>query len=84
MLPRLNAAETSWMAMLTTALDGGRCFDFDYAPQDGDVLKIRSSERWYRLRRMSGHWQWYRSTSLTGWRAQMVPHSQGRVQNTGS
>ena len=54
------------------------CFDFEHIPTSGDVLKLRLAETWYRFRYEQG-WQIDQSTSLTGWRAQMVPVQQGTL-----
>ena len=68
---------------LAARLDEGGCFDFDYAPEDGDVLRVRLSGVWYRFRyagtRERGAWSLDDSTGLTGWRAQMVSSSHGKL-----
>jgi hypothetical protein len=81
MVPRLDPEEAVLVDMIAGALDQGDCFDFSYAPQDGDVLKIKSGERWYRLLFEAGRWGRDESTSLTGWRGQMVPHLDGCVKH---
>ena len=77
MMPRYNHQEQSMQAVVLAGLARG-CFDFDYTPTSGDVLKLRLSERWYRFRYEQG-WQVDKSTSLTDWRAQMVPALQGTL-----
>ena len=81
LVPRLDVEEAVLVDMIAATLDQGDCFDFSYAPQDGDVLKIKSGERWYRLLFEAGRWGRDESTSLTGWRAQMVPHLDGCVKH---
>lgn len=78
MMPRFNNEEQSMQAVVIAGLARG-CFDFDYTPTSGDVLRLRLAERWYRFRYDSG-WKVDRSTSLTGWRTQMVPLQQGKVR----
>lgn len=77
MIPRYTAAEQSCLAQVIAKLDDGSCFDFDYIPRDGDVLILRHESKRYRFR-FTGRWKVDESTSLTGWRAQMVREKTGR------
>ena len=78
MMPRFNAAEQDMQAVAINGLTRG-CFDFDYTPTTGDVLKLRLEQRWYRFRFSGREWQVDRSTSLTGWRGQMVAIDRGKL-----
>ena len=78
MLPRYSIQEQSAQAVVLAGLARG-CFDFDYTPTSGDVLKLRLEERWYRFRYGQQGWQVDKSTSMTSWRTQMVPVQQGAL-----
>lgn len=61
------------------ALDAGTCFDFDYTPEEGDVIVLRAMEgRTLRFRFMDG-WSLDESTPFTPWRDQMVETQHGRL-----
>ena len=77
MVPRFTAAEQELQTRIIAALDDGSCFDFPYTPVEHDVLSLRVAERQFRFRFSQGTWQIDRSTSLTGWRSQMVEQNQG-------
>lgn len=81
--PRFPDQTRTQLEALAARLDEGGCFDFDYAPEDGDVLRVRLSGVWYRFRyagtRERGAWSLDDSTGLTGWRAQMVSSSHGKL-----
>ena len=53
-------------------LNKGACFDFDYTPTEGEVLRMKFEDKWYRYRVDNGIWIVDKSTRLTSWRAQMV------------
>lgn len=78
MVPRFSAREQTMQAVAIAGLSRG-CFDFDYAPVDGDVLRLRLSGKWYRFRYSREAWEADRSTSLTGWRGQMVAMQKGKL-----
>ena len=80
--PRFNEDEAQLQQQVLDGLARG-CFDFEYAPRDGDVLKLRSGERWFRFRYQRDQWSIDLSTSLTGWRAQMVPMTRGKIDPAG-
>lgn len=80
-IPRYSESEAACLDEVISKLDDGACFDFDYAPQPGDVLMLRwerESVRWVRFRFESGGWTVDQSTALTGWRSQMVVAERGR------
>jgi hypothetical protein len=79
LMPRYSVQEQSMQAVVLAGLAHG-CFDFDYTPTSGDVLRLRLAEKWYRFRYEQG-WQVDQSTSLTGWRAQMMSVQQGTLGN---
>ncbi len=67
--------------MVVAKLEEGTCFDFEYAPEVGDVLTLRWPARRnqrVRFRFESEGWTVDKSTSLTGWRSQMVTAACGR------
>lgn len=68
-------------AQICAQLNARPCFDFDFEPQLDDVLILRQPEGQQRLRFRFGRagWALDESTSLTGWRAQMVPLQRGCV-----
>ena len=78
LIPRYTDAEQSCLALVIAKLDDGSCFDFDYTPRDGDVLILRHETKRYRFRFAGQAWELDDSTSLTGWRAQMVREKTGR------
>lgn len=78
MRPRFNSADRSIQATVLAGLERG-CFDFDYTPTEGDVLRLRLNGRRLRFRYADGTWAADMSTSLTGWRSQMVPMGEGKL-----
>ena len=78
MMPRFSAEEQTMQSVAVAGLARG-CFDFDYTPADGDVLRLRLAGRWYRFRFTRDAWEADRSTSLTGWRSQMVAVQRGKL-----
>ncbi len=86
MMPRFNADEQSCIDAIRVALDAGEAFDFEYSPQEGDVLRLggvlvdgAAQRRNVRFRVVKGRWQHDRSTGLAGWRVQMVEQRRGEL-----
>ncbi|MCB9751362.1 MAG: hypothetical protein H6713_15405 [Myxococcales bacterium] len=84
--PRFNAREQLCVDAIRAALTRGDCFDFDYAPREGDVLRLRArlvtdarQRRAVRFRFVGGEWTHDLSTSLSAWRQQMIEARRGRL-----
>ena len=75
--PDFTEKEDRQNQLVCLALNDGTCFDFDYVRQEGDVLKLKIKQRWFRYRVVNGLWRVDESTSLAGWRAQMVADKYG-------
>ncbi|MFT5680076.1 MAG: hypothetical protein ACI8RZ_000981 [Myxococcota bacterium] len=78
MRPRFSDTDRTLQATVLAGLTRG-CFDFDYTPTEGDVLRLKLDGRRLRFRFDDGHWSIDDSTSLTGWRGQMVPMGEGKL-----
>lgn len=79
MMPKYSDREQECLEKVLAQLNEGACFDFDYAPRRGDVLTLKHQSKRYRFRFEAAGWTLDRSTSLTGWRAQMVRAKTGRL-----
>lgn len=86
MQPRFHPGEQACVDALRQALMAGDCFDFDYVPQEGDVLRLRvhlqpgaKQRREVRFRFLAGQWTHDLSRSLVSWRTQMVEAERGRL-----
>ena len=77
MSPHFSAKEILQNQYVCTALNDGKCFDFPYVRQEGDVLKLKIQDRWFRYRVVHNQWTVDTSTDLAGWRAQMVKDKYG-------
>ena len=78
MVPHYSDQERECLERVLEQLNAGACFDFDYVPQEGDVLTLEHESKRYRFRFEAAGWTLDRSTALTGWRAQMVRAVAGR------
>ncbi len=83
--PRFNDSEQLCVDALLEAVTAGDCFDFEYVPHEGDVLRLcvrlhadAHQRRNVRFRFVDGRWTHDRSLSLAGWRAQMVESQRGQ------
>ena len=71
---------------ICTDLNNRNCFDFVYTKSEGDVLSVSitdavdRSEKWFRFRVVGNVWIQDCSSSLDGWRRQMVLDKLGFVQ----
>ena len=81
-IPRYSDDEQACLDQVIAKLDEGSCFDFEYTPRAGDVLTLRwkARKKRVRFRFERGGWTVDRSTSLTGWRAQMVTTACGATR----
>ena len=85
-LPRYSEKEMDIIQFICTDLNKRNCFDFAYVKSEGDVLSIGISDtvehikKWFRFRVVGNVWVQDRSSSLDGWRRQMVTDKSGFVQ----
>lgn len=72
---------TSSAEAVAEALNARDCFDFEYTPLEGDVLTLSQPGGGRPLRfRYTDAWALDYSTSLTGWRSQMVALNRGCIE----
>lgn len=78
--PRWDKLEKALQQTMAEALNAENCFDFDYTPQESDVLALRVGKtKWFRYRFDGRAWKLDTSHPFTPWRTQMVHHSRGKL-----
>ncbi|EAY24973.1 hypothetical protein M23134_03687 [Microscilla marina ATCC 23134] len=85
-MPRYNTQEQQLQTLILNHLNAGSCFDFDYAPQVDDYLRIKGKvsdntpEKWFGYRYSSKN-QWHidSSDSLAGWKTQLEELEKGKI-----
>ena len=82
-IPRFSNEEQSIKETILKQLQAGNCFDFDYQAQEDDFLKIKldaDNFLWGAFRFVDGCWTDDNSTSLDGWRSQLVDYDKGKIK----
>lgn len=76
-MPRFSSAQQQTQQLILDRLAAGTAFDFEFSPLPEDVLVLKLPGKVYRFRYERGGWQIDLSTSLAGWREQMVRLDRG-------
>jgi hypothetical protein len=79
---RMNLSEQELKTQTAQQLNERNCFDFEYAPQEDDFLRIKGGDNnfWMAFRYQKGLWNEDTSTSFSGWRQQLGNHKEGIIE----
>ena len=81
-VPRYSSKENDQIEFFLFHLNSRNCFDFDYDKREGDVLSLKIGPRQFRFRVQQATWNIDLSTSLHGWRRQMVRERIGFIESS--
>lgn len=82
-IPSFSNQEKSTKQIILQKLQEANCFDFDYQAQEDDFLSIKidsKNNHWAAFRFVEGKWVDDNSTSLDGWRSQLVDYNKGKIK----
>ncbi|MCP4437711.1 MAG: hypothetical protein GY810_02100 [Aureispira sp.] len=76
----LDEKEETLRNNIEEQLNTQNCFDFNFQPKQDDRLQIKySAHQWFAYRYKEGQWQIDTSTSFDGWRSQLEPFKDGKL-----
>ena len=82
-IPEFSKQDEELQRLIIKSLNQGDCFDFEYEAEAGDVLSMKLQNRNFRFRFSGKEWEVDKSTSLTGWRSQMILSKKGKLERIG-
>lgn len=79
---QMNLSEKELKSTTSQQLNERNCFDFEYAPQEDDFLRIKGGDNnfWMAFRYQKGLWLEDTSTKFSGWRQQLEKYKEGIVE----